>query len=62
MTTSIDEDDTRRTYALGASACLTKPRSTQEFHSTVGALSHYWSSMVELPFGNENQAWDLSFH
>ncbi len=62
MTSSIDEDDTRRTYALGASACLTKPRSAPEFHAVVGALSQYWSGMVELPFGIENRAWDLSFN
>ena len=58
MTTSIDEDDTHRTYALGASACLTKPRSAQGFHAVVGTLSQYWSTMVELPFGNESPAWD----
>ncbi len=62
MTTSIDEDDTRRSYALGASACLTKPRSAQEFHSTVVALSQYWPGMVELPVGNENPPWDVSFN
>ena len=56
MTTSLDEDDTRLTYALGANACMTKPRSAQGFHEVVGALSQYWSSIVELPFGNENPA------
>ena len=56
MTTSIDEDDTRRTYALGANACMTKPRSAQGFHEVVGALSQYWSSIVELPFRNEHPA------
>lgn len=62
MTTSIDEDDTRRTYALGANACMTKPRSAQGFHSIVGALSHYWASMVELPFENETYPWGLATH
>jgi len=59
MTGSVDEDDTRRTYALGANACMTKPRSAQGFHAVVGAVSHYWSSMVELPFENENLRWNL---
>lgn len=49
LTTSIDEIDTHQTYSLGANACMTKPRSAQEFHTVVGALSQYWSSMVELP-------------
>ena len=62
MTTSIDEDDTRLTYALGANACMTKPRSAQGFHAVVGAVSHYWSSMVELPFENEILKWDLSIN
>ena len=62
MTTSIDEDDTRLTYALGANACMTKPRSAQGFHAVVGAVSHYWSGMVELPFENEILKWDLSIN
>lgn len=59
MTTSIDDDDTCRTYALGANACMTKPRSAQEFHTVIGALSQYWSSMVELPTEEEKPDWEL---
>jgi two-component system, response regulator len=62
MTTSIDEEDTCRTYALGANACMTKPRSAQEFHTVVGALSQYWTSMVELPYGSEKPAWNSLYN
>lgn len=62
MTTSIDEQDTRRTYALGANACMTKPRSAQEFHTIVGALSQYWASMVELPFEKDELTWNVTFN
>ena len=57
LTTSIDEEDTCRTYALGANACMTKPRSAQEYHTVVGALSQYWSSMVELPAEYHKPQW-----
>ncbi len=62
MTTSIDEQDTRRTYDLGANACMTKPRSAQEFHTIVGALSLYWAGMVELPFERNEPVWDVTFN
>jgi len=60
VTSSIDEEDTRRTYALGANACMTKPHSAQEFHTVIGALSQYWASMVELPCYNEKPSWGSS--
>jgi len=56
MTSSIEDNDTRHTYALGANACMTKPHSAQGYHAVVGALSQYWSNIVELPFGIEQQA------
>ena len=49
FTHSLNEEDTCRTYALGANACMTKPHSTQEYQSLINTLSQYWASMVHLP-------------
>jgi len=49
FTHSLNEEDTCRTYALGANACMTKPHSAQEYHSLINTLSQYWSNMVHLP-------------
>ena len=49
FTSSIDEQDTCRTYALGANACMTKPQSIRDYHFVISQLSKYWSGMVHLP-------------
>ena len=49
FTDSIDAEETCQTYALGANACMTKPRTTQDYQKVIGSLSEYWSSMVILP-------------
>ncbi len=46
LTTSINEADTHHTYALGANACITKPRSTHEIRTVLGLLSRHWPEMV----------------
>ena len=45
MTTSIDEQDTRRTYDLGANACMTKP--------SFGSRVSYHRRCVELILGRD---------
>ena len=52
FTHSLDEEDTCRTYALGANACMTKPKSTHEYQRLINSLSQYWSNMVHLPSTN----------
>jgi len=49
FTHSLDEEGTCRTYGLGANACMTKPKSTHEYHSLINSLSQYWPNMVHLP-------------
>ncbi len=64
ITNSNNEDETCRSYALGANACLTKPRTAQEYQSVIGTLSQYWSYRVQLPsdqslhnFYNPTRSW-----
>ena len=49
FTHSLHEEDTCRTYALGTNVCLTKPRSTQDYHFLINTLSQSWSNMLHPP-------------
>lgn len=50
FTTSDAEDDVSRSYALGASAFITKPVTFDGLVDTVQAMGRYWLEVVSLPF------------
>jgi CheY-like chemotaxis protein len=51
LTTSNDEQDVRRTYALGANSFITKPVTLTGLVDVMRTLARYWFDTVELPGG-----------
>lgn len=49
FTTSEAEDDVSRSYALGASAFITKPVTFDGLVDAVQAMGRYWLEVVSLP-------------
>jgi CheY-like chemotaxis protein len=49
LTTSKDEDDVDRTYALGANSFITKPATHTGLIDVMKSLTKYWLEVVELP-------------
>lgn len=49
LTTSADEVDVQRMYALGCRSYLVKPISFEEFTRMVARLGDYWFELVVLP-------------
>jgi CheY-like chemotaxis protein len=49
LTTSADELDVQRMYALGCRSFLTKPVDFAAFTQTIAKLSSYWFELVVLP-------------
>jgi CheY-like chemotaxis protein len=52
LTTSKDEDDVHRTYALGANSFITKPVTHTGLVDVMRSLTKYWFDVVELPDGD----------
>ncbi|HEY3727723.1 MAG TPA: response regulator [Solirubrobacteraceae bacterium] len=49
LTTSKDEQDVTRTYALGANSYITKPVSHTGLIDVMRSFTKYWLEVVELP-------------
>lgn len=49
FTTSRAETDIKLVYGLGANSFITKPTAFDALVNTLGAVSHYWLHVVELP-------------
>jgi len=49
MTTSSSEQDVVRSYRMGASSFITKPRHFQDLVRVVGEIGEYWFKTVRLP-------------
>ena len=49
LTTSRDEGDVHRTYALGANSFITKPVTHTGLIDVMRSLTKYWLEVVELP-------------
>ena len=49
LTTSKDEGDVHRTYALGANSFITKPVTHTGLIDVMKSLTKYWLETVELP-------------
>jgi CheY-like chemotaxis protein len=56
LTTSKDEDDVHRTYALGANSFITKPVTHTGLVDVMRSLTKYWFDVVELPGGDLDSA------
>jgi CheY-like chemotaxis protein len=51
LTTSRDEGDVQRTYALGANSFITKPVTFAGLVEVMRTWTRYWFELVELPSG-----------
>ncbi len=49
LTTSRADEDILRTYQLGVSSFITKPKSFEELLNVVKVLNAYWMETVKLP-------------
>ncbi len=49
LTTSNQDPDIHRAYALGANSYVTKPVGLQEFHRVVQTIEDFWFTIVKLP-------------
>ena len=49
LTTSKADEDIIRTYQLGVSSFITKPKSFEELLNLVKVLNDYWMETVKLP-------------
>ncbi len=49
LTTSNQDPDIQRAYALGANSYVTKPVGLQEFHRVVQTIEDFWFTIVKLP-------------
>jgi CheY-like chemotaxis protein len=49
LTTSNDEGDVHRTYALGANSFITKPATHAGLIDVMKSITKYWLEIVELP-------------
>ncbi len=51
LTTSNQDDDVIRCYALGCSSFISKPIEMSAFVEVIKDLRHYWFELVKLPTG-----------
>lgn len=51
LSTSQDEGDVERAYALGANAYLSKPRDLSGFFELVRLIEQFWLTSARLPSG-----------
>ncbi len=49
LTTSDEEEDVVRSYALGCKSFIKKPIEVETFIQTIRELQHYWFELVTLP-------------
>jgi CheY-like chemotaxis protein len=49
LTTSDEEEDVLRSYALGCKSFIKKPVEIDAFIKTIRELQHYWFELVTLP-------------
>ena len=49
FSTSPDDDDVRRAYALGASSYVVKPVGLPELVQAVNLMRTYWLGLIEMP-------------
>lgn len=49
LTTSTARDDVRFCYDMGVNAYVTKPATFRELVRILGAVTHYWFEVAELP-------------
>ncbi len=52
LSSSVEEGDLQRCYALGANSYLRKPVDFAEFVSVAGALGSYWLGLNQAPPAN----------
>ncbi len=53
LSTSCNEEDIRRTYALGVNSFITKPSNFAELVQIMKTIRSYWFHVVSLPEGAE---------
>lgn len=56
LTSSQDEIDVAKSYAVGANCYVTKPIGFDEFVKIVKAIGSFWFSVVRLPDSNMSMA------
>ncbi len=56
LTTSQDEQDVLKSYALHATSYITKPVELEQFISVVKAIEHFWLGIVVLPSGEREKS------
>lgn len=49
LTTSSQQDDVMRAYALGANSFITKPNQYAELVNTVQHLQQFWLNLAQIP-------------
>jgi len=52
FTSSKEEKDVTKAYALGANSYVRKPIESEKFSFTLQQIVNYWSNINELPFKN----------
>ena len=55
LTSSSSEEDIRRSYELGASSYLIKPRTFELLVEAMNTVAEYWFDIVELPPANTHE-------
>ena len=49
MTSSTQDEDIAKSYALGSNSFVSKPVRFEAFESTVGQLGRYWLTINKVP-------------
>ena len=52
MTSSTQDEDIAKSYALGSNSFVSKPVRFETFKSTVGELGRYWLAINRVPSMN----------
>jgi CheY-like chemotaxis protein len=55
LTTSDEEEDVLRSYALGCKSFIKKPVEIDAFIEAIRELQHYWFELVTLPVDNPHR-------
>ena len=54
LTTSQAQEDVLKAYGLHANCYISKPVDFEQFTNVVGAIDHFWFTVVTLPSGHDN--------
>lgn len=57
LTTSLDEEDVRRAYDLGANCYIAKPVDLDQFLVVIQAIESFWLTIVTLPSESAGRRW-----